>query len=123
MSFRFHLAQALRWELCLNDITRYNTDLKLMTMETPLNRLIDPAPVSGLDDIKTDAATLARRYVRITSRQPNGMVAFEFSVGWPDMSVELALPEPQFNEFCSTHNVEFLTEAVGEKLGDQHDEH
>jgi len=39
------------------------------------------------------------------------------------MSVELALPEPQFNEFCLTNNVEFLTEAVGEKLGDQHDEH
>jgi len=82
-----------------------------------------PETSSGLDAISTDAATLARRYVRIVNRQANGIVAFEFSVGWPDMSVELALPEPQFNEFCSTHNVEFLTEAVGEKLGDQHDEH
>lgn len=94
-----------------------------MTMETPLNRAADLPRASALDEINTDAATLARRYVRITSREPNGMVAFEFSVGWPDMSVELALPEPQFNEFCSTHHVEFLTEAVGEKLGDQHDEH
>ena len=94
-----------------------------MTMETPLNPNLNPTPAPGLDAIKTDAATLARRYVRITSRAANGIVNFEFSVGWPDMSVELALPEPQFNEFCSTNNVEFLTEAVGEKLGDQHDEH
>ena len=94
-----------------------------MTMETPLNPALDPVATPGLDAIKTDAATLARRYVRITNRAENGIVAFEFSVGWPDMSVELALPEPQFNEFCSTNNVEFLTEAVGEKLGDPHDEH
>jgi len=39
------------------------------------------------------------------------------------MSVELALPEQQFNEFCSKNNVEFLTEAVGTKLGDNNDEH
>ena len=94
-----------------------------MTMETHLNSTPPPVPTPGLDAINTDEATLARRYVRITNRAENGIVAFEFSVGWPDMSVELALPEPQFNEFCSTHNVEFLTDAVGEKLGDQHDEH
>ncbi len=94
-----------------------------MTMETPLNPALEPVATPGLDAIKTDEPTLARRYVRITSRAANGIVAFEFSVGWPDMSVELAMPEPQFNEFCSTHNVEFLTDAVGDKLGDQHDEH
>ncbi len=77
----------------------------------------------SLDALVTDEATLARRYVRITGQQPNGIIAFEFSVGWPDMSVELALPEPLFNEFCSKNKVEFLTEAVGEKLGDHHDEH
>ena len=78
---------------------------------------------SPIDAISTDAATLARRYVRITGQAANGIVAFEFSVGWPDMSVELALPEAQFQEFCVKNKVEFLTEAVGEKLGDQHDEH
>jgi hypothetical protein len=40
------------------------------------------------------------------------------------MSVELVLPEEQFNEFCLKNKVEFLTNAVGEKLGDQsHDEY
>lgn len=76
-----------------------------------------------VDTSFADEATLARRFVRITERRANGFVAFEFSVGWPDMSVELALPEPQFNEFCSKNNVEFLTEAVGTKLGDHNDEH
>ncbi len=83
-----------------------------------------PGPIqSAIDAINTDEATLARRYVRITARRPNGFVEFEFSVGWPDMSVELTLPEPEFNAFCSKNNVEFLTEAVGDKLGDHHDEH
>ena len=81
------------------------------------------AAPGSIDALVTDEATLARRYVRITDRQPNGIVAFEFSVGWPDMSVELALPEEMFNEFCSKNKVEFLAEAVGEKLGDHHDEH
>ena len=92
-----------------------------MTMETPQDHAASQPRPSSLDDINTDAATLARRFVRVLSHQPNGVVAFEFSVGWPDMAVELALPEPQFKEFCSKNHVEFLTDAVGDKLGDQHD--
>jgi phenol hydroxylase P0 protein len=87
----------------------------------PLNS--KPSGDSGIDALVTDEATLARRFVRVTDRLPNGIIAFEFSVGWPDMSVELALPESQFNEFCLKNKVEFLTEAVGTKLGDHHDEH
>ena len=37
--------------------------------------------------LEADAATLARRYVRITGHSANGFITFEFSVGWPDMSV------------------------------------
>ena len=77
----------------------------------------------GLDAINTDEATLKRRFVRVIKRQPNGLVAFEFSVGWPDMAVELVLAEDQVNEFCSKNQVEFLTQAVGEKLGENNDEH
>lgn len=92
-----------------------------MTTETPQDRATDQPRSARLDELNTDAATLARRYVRVLNHQPNGVVMFEFSVGWPDMSVELALPEPQFKEFCSKNHVEFLTDAVGDKLGDQHD--
>jgi len=75
-----------------------------------------------VDSIDTDEATLARRYVRVL-HEHNGIIAFEFSIGWPDLSVELALPEAHFKEFCSRNKVEILTEAVGEKLGERHDEH
>ncbi len=71
--------------------------------------------------LDADAATLARRYVRITGRSANGFVTFEFSVGWPDMSVELALPEDLFNDFCIKNNVQFLDDPVDTKLG-EHDE-
>ncbi len=71
--------------------------------------------------LDADAATLARRYVRITGRSANGFVTFEFSVGWPDMSVELALPEDLFNDFCNKNNVQFLDDPVDTKLG-EHDE-
>ena len=77
----------------------------------------------ALDAIQTDEATLQRRYVRILRKQPNGLVAFEFSVGWPDMGCELVLPEDLFNEFCIKNQVEFLTEAVGEKLGENNVEY
>ena len=90
--------------------------------------MIDTAPPDNSDQdesvaLPTDAATMARRYVRVTDRRSNGFVAFEFSVGWPDMSVELALPEEQFNEFCKKNNVVFLTEPVEAKLGDQNVQH
>ena len=80
-------------------------------------------PINSDDSValNADEATLARRYVRITERRANGFVAFEFSVGWPDMSVELALPDDLFNDFCKKNNVQFLDEAVDTKLGD-HDE-
>jgi phenol hydroxylase P0 protein len=71
--------------------------------------------------LEADAATLARRYVYITGRSTNGFVTFEYSVGWPDMSVELALPEDLFNDFCVKNNVIFLDERVENKLG-EHDE-
>jgi phenol hydroxylase P0 protein len=71
--------------------------------------------------LEADAATMARRYVRITSRSATGFVNFEYSVGWPDMSVELALPEELFNDFCIKNNVQFLDEPVENKLG-EHDE-
>ena len=85
---------------------------------------LDATP-NGRDSVAldADAETLARRYVRVTERRPNGFVAFEFSVGWPDMSVELALPEDLFNDFCKKNNVQFLDEAVGTKLGDQDEQH
>ncbi len=77
------------------------------------------------DDVAmpADKATMARRYVRVTGHSENGFVHFEYSVGWPDMAVELSLPDEMFKEFCSKNQVQFLAEEAGAKLGDQDDEH
>lgn len=73
--------------------------------------------------LPADEATMERRYVRVTGRSENGFVQFEYSVGWPDMAVELALPEAMFNEFCTNNKVQFLADPVGAKLGDQDEQH
>lgn len=44
---------------------------------------------------------VSRRFVRVLKRRSNGFVEFEFSIGWPELSVELMLPERDFEDFCS----------------------
>lgn len=86
-----------------------------------------PANSKPLDDdavaLPADEATMARRYVRVTGHSDNGFVQFEYSVGWPDFAIEMALPEAMFNEFCTKNQVQFLAEEAGAKLGDHNDEH
>ena len=79
----------------------------------------DSTPLGEHDvAMPADEATMARRYVRITGRSDNGFVQFEYSVGWPDMALEMALPEALFDDFCLNNKVQFLTEPVGSTLGD-----
>lgn len=47
----------------------------------------------------------SRRFVRVTEERPDGLVAFEFSIGWPELSVELLLPRAAFDEFCTRNQV------------------
>lgn len=61
-------------------------------------------------------ATVQRKFVRVLERHANGIVRFEFAVGWPDMACELALPAAQFEAFCTQHGVERLAE--GERAAD-----
>lgn len=48
---------------------------------------------------------LQRRYVRLLERRGDGLVSFEFSIGWPELAVELMLPTAAFDEFCARHQV------------------
>ena len=90
----------------------------MSTLSTNSKPLTDDAVAMPADE-----ATMARRYVRITGRSETGFVHFEYSVGWPDMAVELTLPEDMFKEFCKKNQVQFLAEEAGAKLGDHDDEH
>lgn len=53
---------------------------------------------------------LSQRFVRVLQRRSNGLVEFEFSVGWPELSVELMLPESDFDAFCADHRVRHLND-------------
>ncbi len=55
---------------------------------------------------------VTRKFVRVTQVRDNGLVVFEFSVGWPEMAAELVLPRAAFNEFCATHQVQRLDDAT-----------
>lgn len=55
-----------------------------------------------------DAAAPLQKFVRVLRRDARGTVVFEFAVGWPDMAVELAMPEAAFDAFCAREQVRLL---------------
>jgi len=59
------------------------------------------------------------RFVRVLQRRADGLVSFEFAIGWPELSVELLLPRAAFDTFCTQNAVQFLTEASGDDHNDQ----
>lgn len=57
------------------------------------------------DDTPLD---VTRKFVRVTGERDGDLVLFEFSIGWPELAVELVLPRAAFDEFCATHQVQRL---------------
>lgn len=55
---------------------------------------------------------VSQRFVRVLKRRDNGFVEFEFSIGWPELAVELMLPRPAFDAFCQAHRVRWLSEGL-----------
>jgi len=49
-------------------------------------------------------------YVRVTGVRNGRFVEFDFSIGDPNLFVELILPFDQFKAFCKKHNTQDLTE-------------
>lgn len=72
-----------------------------------------PTPVNPSDPTDPQAPVdVTRKFVRVTQVRDNGLVVFEFSVGWPELAAELVLPRAAFNEFCATHQVQRLDDAT-----------
>jgi phenol hydroxylase P0 protein len=67
---------------------------------------IDPAPSSASADLPE--VDTSKRFVRVTERRADGLVAFDFAIGWPELSVELMLPAAAFDEFCAVNRVILL---------------
>lgn len=59
------------------------------------------------------AVDITRRFVRVTAERADGIVAFDFAIGWPELSVELMLPRAAFIEFCATNQVIRLDAEAG----------
>lgn len=76
-----------------------------MTIQAGLNRESSAAAMTG-----------QRCYVRVTGALGNRFVAFEFSIGDPELSVDLVLLIDQFREFCARHDASFLTPEEGVRL-------
>ena len=57
---------------------------------------------------ESGAAILLRKFVRVIAEREDGLVTFEFSIGWPELAVELMLPAPAFAEFCAREKVQRL---------------
>jgi phenol/toluene 2-monooxygenase (NADH) P0/A0 len=72
---------------------------------------IDPMNPSPNTDPQTPV-DVTRKFVRVTQVRADGLVAFEFSIGWPELAAELVLPRAAFNEFCATHQVQRLDDEA-----------
>ena len=69
------------------------------------------APAPGTEaPADLPAVDTTQRFVRVTEQRPDGLVAFEFSIGWPELMVELLLPRPAFAAFCSRNHVQLLAD-------------
>ena len=66
---------------------------------------INPPPLA----LELAPCDTTRRYVRVLEERADGLIAFEFSIGWPDLAVELLLPARAFAEFCATQRVQRLS--------------
>ncbi|WP_408908452.1 phenol hydroxylase subunit [Variovorax paradoxus] len=49
---------------------------------------------------------MTRKFVLLKEERADGVVVFDFAIGWPDLSVELMMPRAAFDEFCTTQRVE-----------------
>ena len=65
----------------------------------------DPA-TSAAPLIDLAPCDTTRRFVRVIEERADGLVAFEFAIGWPELAVELLLPAEAFAEFCVAQRVQ-----------------
>ena len=72
----------------------------------PMN--ITPATAPTAVDGRT--CDIARKFVRIKQVRADGLVCFEFAIGWPELFVDLMLPRPAFDDFCVRQQVRLLSD-------------
>ena len=73
-----------------------------------MRRTSDPTANPATPALDLPPCDTNRRFVRVIEQRADGLVAFEFAIGWPELSVELLLPAPAFAEFCATNKMQRL---------------
>jgi phenol hydroxylase P0 protein len=53
---------------------------------------------------------VAAKFVRIKQVRADGLVCFEFAIGWPELFVDLMLPRTAFDDFCVRQRVQLLSD-------------
>lgn len=67
-------------------------------------------PVSEPPTVEVLACDVTRKFVRVKEVRTDGLVFFEFSIGWPELAVDLMLPQTAFDEFCVRQQVQLLND-------------
>lgn len=67
-----------------------------------------PATATTAADGRTCDVT--RKFVRVKQLRADGLVCFEFAIGWPELFVDLMLPRPAFDDFCVRQKVQLLND-------------
>jgi phenol hydroxylase P0 protein len=53
---------------------------------------------------------VSAKFVRIKQLRADGLVCFEFAIGWPELFVDLMLPRAAFDDFCLRQKVQLLSD-------------
>lgn len=61
------------------------------------------------NDFETTPVDLKKAQVKITGELQGDFVEFEFTLGDPDLTVELVLQRQEFNLFCEKHKAKIIT--------------
>ena len=68
----------------------------------------------GRDDMT--GFDVQKRYVRLLRVRPDDFVEFEFSIGDPDLAMELILPAAAYREFCRDNHVTTISPLQGASI-------
>lgn len=67
-----------------------------------------PTAVQDIGEAEPDFDP-SKRFVRITGIHNNSLIKFDFSIGEPELYIELVLPFQAFQDFCAHNQVAHLT--------------
>ncbi len=81
-----------------------------VTDDTPAQQRPDEgsSSLSLVAEVEAIEFDPSKKFVRITGIQQNRLIEFDFSVGEPELYIELVLPFQAFQDFCANNQVQHL---------------